>query len=167
MYGSLEKIEMFHESAYISHKKFAHVTYKESRAAYCALLAIKQQEDNNIATIRPADAHLQPDNPVDSSTSPFYNLPDDYLLAIFKYCDIHALATLSAVCKKLSELLRTKVFAKIPKYTMTATSNEEVENGLLTVIRLIKCVSPTNFHLKLYRDPKRSMDWPTISVDMN
>lgn len=108
IYGSLEKIEIFRDTH--DDTRFAHVTFTENRIAYCALLDRKQQENSEIVLIRPADAHFQPDNPVDASTSPLYNLPDDCLLTIFDNCDFHMLATLSTVCKRLSELLRTRVF---------------------------------------------------------
>lgn len=164
IYGTLEKIAIFHDD--FNNTKFAHVSFKKNRPAYCALLDIKQQKDNNIVLIRPADAHLQPDNPVDPSTSPFYNMPDDCFLTIFDYCDFHTLAKLSTVCKKLSELLRTRVFAKIPKFNSVATNDTEVADGLLTVSRLVQCINPPNFHLKISRDLLSSVEWPAMSVDM-
>lgn len=164
IYGSLEKIEIFHDN--FNSTKFTHVTYKENRPAYFAILDIKHQKDNQITVIRPADAHLQPDNPVDALTSPFYNLPDDCLLSIFDHCDFHTLATLSTVCKRLSELLCTQVLAKIPKFTSVATNDNDVANGLLTVSRLVQCINPSNFHLKISRNLHSSVEWPEISVNM-
>lgn len=168
MYGSLGKIEIFHDN--INNTKFAHVTFKENRVAYFALIDKEQQEVNNIDMIRPADAHLQPDNPISSSSSsPFYNLPDDCLLAIFDYCDFHVLATLSMVCTKMGNLLRTRVFAKISKFNSVATNEAEVKSGLLTVSRLVQCINPSNFHLKINRNfqsPVPKPGWPAISIDM-
>lgn len=149
--------------------KFVHVTFQESHNAFSPLSHLTHPnflKDTNIVLIRPADAHLQPDNPVDASTSPFYNLPDDCLLAIFKYCDFHELAALSAVCKKLSELLRTQIFAKITKFNATTADNTEVLNGLIAISRLVQCMQPSNFHLKISRNLHDSIEWPAITVDV-
>lgn len=116
--------------------------------------------------IQPADVRLQPDNSVDPSKSPFINLPDDCFLVIFNYCDFHTLAVLSTVCKRLSELLCSRVFAKIPKFNTAATSDTEVAVGLMTVSRLVECANPSNFHLKIARNLRGSVEWPEISVDM-
>lgn len=134
--------------------------------AYCALLDCKQNDRGNIELIRPADAHLQPDNSFDSSTSPFFNLPDACLLAIFDNCDFHTLAVLSTVCKRFSDLLRIRVFAKIPKFNAETTNYDDVKSGLLTTSRLVQCVNPKNFHLKVYRNFLCSIDWPALTLDM-
>lgn len=146
--------------------KFAHVTFKTDRNAYCALLDCKNRTNSSIDIIQPADVHLQPDNPIDLSTSPFYNLPDDCLLEIFNKCDFHTLATVSTVCKKLSVLLRDQVFVKIMKFNSVAKNESDTMNGLLTVSRLVQSINPTNFHLKVYRNFENSIKWPAISVDM-
>lgn len=157
------KIEVFHDN--LNNTKFAHVTFKENRIAYFALLDCKQhQESKNIVTIRPADAHLQPDNPVDPSTTPFFNLTDDCFLAIFDYCDFDTLAMLSTVCKKMCELLRTRVFGKIAIYKSDTSNEAGVKNGLLTVSRLVQCINPPNFRLKIRRSARA--DWAAITVDM-
>lgn len=165
IYGSLEKIEIFHDK--FNKTKFAHVTFKENLAAYCALIDCKpQQKSKNIEILRPADAHLQPDNPVDSSSSPFYNLPDDCLLAIFKYCDFYVLAMLSTVCNKMCEILRDRVFNKISKFNSVPTNDAEVTKGLLAVSRLVQCKNPANFYLKVCRNAQSHFGWPAISLDM-
>lgn len=163
IYGSLERVEIFHDN--VDNKKFAHVTFKENRIAYCALLDCKHN-NSNIETIRPADAHVQPDNPIGSDMSLFYNLPEECLLAIFNNCDFHTLALLSTVCKKFSDLLRVRVFSAIPKFNAETCSYSEVKNGLLTTSRLVQCVNPKNFHLKIFRNFLCSIDWPALSLDM-
>lgn len=164
MYGMMEKIEIFHDNG--SSKYFAHVTFKENRIAYCALLDCKQNERSPVESVRPADAHLQPDNSFDSTTSPFFNLPEACLLAIFDNCDFHTLALLSTVCERFSDLLRVRVFAKIPKFNAETTNYDDVKSGLLTTSRLVQCVNPKNFHLKIYRNFLCSIDWPALTLDM-
>lgn len=155
---------MFHDP--VDNKRFAHVTFKENRAAYCALLDCKHNESSIIETIRPADAHLQPDNSFGSDASPFYDLPENCHLTIFDNCDFHTLALLSTVCRKFSDLLRIRVFSKIPKFNAETTSYNDVKSGLLTTARLVRCVNPHHFHVKIHRNFLSSIDWPSMSLDM-
>lgn len=165
-YGPLEKIEIFSDDH--SKTKFTHVTFKQSQTAYLALLdCIGNLSIINIVCIQPADMHLQPDNPVDSSTSQFYNLPDNSLLAIANFCNVNTRAMLSTVCKKFSELLSTRVFAATSQFNLFATNDTEIGNALLTASRLVQCINPPGFHLKIFRDLQNSVKWPKIVVDVN
>lgn len=130
------------------------------------MLDVKVNEKDDVAVIRLADARLQPDNPIGSNDSPFYNLPEACLLAICDNCDFHMLALLSTVCKKFSEFLRVRVFFKYPRFNAETSSLADVQNGLLTAARLVQCVKPKNFYFKMYRNFVSSIDWPKLSLDM-
>lgn len=166
-YGSkcLSKIEIFSDDH--SNTKFSHVTFKESETAYLALLDCSLNlESNRIIEIRPADVHLQPDNPVDSATSPFYNLPNGCLLAIFNFCSFDTLAMVSLVCKKMSDLLRREVFSKSTVFNFITANDVQVEKTLQTVSHLVQCLNPSVFHLKIFRNSQISAKWPAITVDL-
>lgn len=163
--GCLQRIELFSDDH--NGTKFAHITFTKNQIAYLALIDCHLKlQSKNIEIIRPADVHLQPDNPVDSSLSPFYNLPDDCLLAILDYCEIDTSAMLSTVCKKFHVLLATRVFANTPKFDLVATNDADVENALIAVSRLVQCLDPSVFHLKMVRNLWQSHQWPAISVNM-
>lgn len=66
----------------------------------------------------------------------------------------------------MCELLRTRVFGKIAIYKSDASNEAEVKNGLLTVSRLVQCLNPPNFHLKVCRNERNPSGWPAITVDM-
>lgn len=163
VYGVIQKIEIFGDNC--NNIQFAHVTFKESRTIYFVLIDFKQNPAANIESMRPADAHQQPDNPVASTESPLYNLPDNCLLAIFRHCDINTIANLSAVCKKMSQLLRDKVLSEKFEYEAVASNEIEVINALTTASRLIQCVDPVHFHMKIYRNLKNSHTWPSVYVN--
>lgn len=58
-------------------------------------------------------------------------------------------------------------FSKIPEYNSIATDNADATNELLTVSRLVQCVNPPNFHLKIYRNYRNLVEWPMISLNMS
>lgn len=161
IYGAIEKIETFTDNC--SKTQFAHVTFKDSRTAYLALIDCKQNPLRNMDQIRPADVHQQPDNPIDLSMSPFHNLPDKCLLAIFRYCDINSLASLSVVCKKMCQLLRERVFANEFKFYTVTMSKIEIIDALVTVGRLVECIDPKTFHIKIRRN-FQSIILPSVAV---
>lgn len=163
IYGAIEKIEIFRDT----HREapFAHVTFKDSRTTYLALIDSKQNPHSNVEMIRPADVHRQPDNPIDSSKSPFYNLPDECLLVIFGNCDFNTLAALTVVCRKFCHLLRDSVFSNEFSFNKVTTNSTEVTNALVTVNRLVQCVNPVAFHVKIYRNIQ-FIKWPSVSVDL-
>lgn len=163
IYGSMEKIEIFTDNC--SQTQFAHVTFKDSRTAYLALIDCKQHPIRNVELIRPADVYQQPDNPIDSSMSSFYSLPDKCLLVIFRYCDVNSLATLSVVCKKMCQLLRDRVFINKYKFDALTMRKTDVMNALLTVGRLVQCIHPETFHINICRSFCSIKEWPSIGVD--
>lgn len=128
-----------------------------------ALLDCKQ----NLKTIRPALAYQQPDNAIDSTKSSFYNLPDKCLVNIFKKLDIPSLANLSVVCKKLCKLLRDHIFVKMRTFEAETSDKSDVMNVLTTVNRILQCLQPEEFHMKIYRNLKNSHKWPTVFMDFN
>lgn len=155
-------IQIFREDK--SNTQFAHVTFKESRASYLALIDYKQLS-SNIESIRPAYAHQQPDNSMNSTDSSFENLPDECLLRIFKNLDYMTLATLSVVCKKICRLLKDNIFLNMCRFEGKTSSDTEVENTLIAANRIIQCIEPRAFHMKIYRNLTKSHLWPTIIVD--
>ncbi|XP_037049146.1 uncharacterized protein LOC119083531 [Bradysia coprophila] len=162
IYGDIEKIETFRDNS--SKTQFAHVTFKDSRMTYLALIDSKENPHHDMKQIQPADVHQQPDNPIDLSMSPFYNLPDDCLLAIFGHCDITSLATLSVVCKRMFQLLRDRVFSNKLKLKTVALSKVNVVDNLVTVGRLVQCIDPKTFHIKI-RKSSDCLHWPSVAVD--
>ncbi len=162
VYGKMQKIEIFIDNS--SKSQFAHVTFKDSRTSYLALIDCKQHPQQNIKRMRPADVHQQPDNPIDLSMSPFYNLPDQCLLTIFRYCDIASLTTLSVVCKKMCQLLRERVLSDTLKFEAETTGNIQTLDALVTVSRLVQCIDPKTFHIKINRNIHH-YQWPSITVD--
>lgn len=155
----MEKIEIFRDNK--TNDQFAHVTFKESRASYLALIDCKQK----LELIRPAHAYQQPDSAVDLTKSSFYNLPDKCLVDIFKNLDIATLANLSVVCKKICKLLRDHIFVKTRTFEAQTTEESEVMNVLTTANRILQCLKPQAFHMKIYRDLNNSHKWPTVFVD--
>lgn len=133
--------------------------------AYLTLVDHKQNPLRNIELIRPADVHQQPDNPLDLSMSPFYSLPDKCILVIFGYCDVNSLANLSVVCKKMCQLLRDRVFKHRMKFDLLTVSKTNVEDALVTVSRLVQCIGPKTFHIKMCRS-FQSIKWPTVTLDL-
>lgn len=164
IYGVIERIELFRHNT--TNRRFTHVTFKESRATYLALIDYKQNVSGNFDSIRPAYAHQQPDNTMDTTKSSFYNLPDKCLLDIFRKLDNLTLATLSVVCKKMCQLLRDHIFTK--KTYASETSNDAgVINALITANRILQCRDPEAFHIKISRNLTKSHKWPMISVDFD
>lgn len=167
IYGALERIEIFCDD--YAAMKFAHVTFKENRVAYFALVDYRSRGNSNIEIIRPADLHRQPDNPVNSTNdSPFYNLNDDYFVNIVKHCDFESIAALSVVCSKFSNLIRTHIFGNKTKFTIFSEAGTDGHYELETFSHLLNCMKPNNFHLKIYsgmmNGPKKDY---FFAIDMN
>ncbi len=102
---------------------------------------------------------------MDSTQSTLYNLPDECLLKIFKKLDLHTTATLSAVCTKMHRLIKENVFVKTRSMKFTARNDADVVDALVTARRIIDCVKPKAFHLKMYRNVARCHLWPDIEID--
>lgn len=160
IYGGIEKIEIFRDVK--TNKQFAHVTFKESRASYLALIDNKKNESRNM---RPAHTHQQPDNVMKSTGSSFWELSDENILRVFKELDNMTIATLSVVCKKFNRLIRDGLFENMCRFEGETTNATEVENMLIAARRIIKCVQPKTFHMKIYRNLTKSHKWPTIAID--
>lgn len=163
IYGPIEKIEIFRDCN--TNIQFAHVTFKESRASYLALIDNKQNASRNIELVRPAFAHQQPDNSMNSGKSSFYSLPDECILRIFENLDHTTLATLSVVCKKVSRLLKDHVFVNMCRFEGGASSDAEVEKTIIAASRIIQCIEPKSFHMKIFRNLSKSHLWPAIIID--
>lgn len=158
---------MFHDAS--NNTKFTHVTFADSRTAYFAMIGSKCKLNNNIKIIRPADSHQQPDNPLNSTSgSPFYNLSDDCFIQIAKYCDIEALAALSAVCEKFSDVCRTRIFAGETKFSISSNDGTDGFYELQTFSQIVSCLKPKNFHLKIFRNLNNPLDGDYFfTIDLN
>lgn len=115
--------------------------------------------------IRPAHAYQQPDNEMELTKSSFYNLPDKCLIDIFEKLDTANLANLSVVCKKFCKLLRDHIFVKTRTFETETTAEADVINVLTTANRILQCLQPAGFHMKIYRNLKNSHKWPTVFID--
>lgn len=169
IYGAIEKIEIFRRIK--TNAPIVHVTFQESRACYLALIDYAQNlTRHNVESIRPAFSHQQPDNSMDSTRSTLYNLPDECLLKIIKKLNLFNAATLSVVCKKMQRLIKENVFVNERRLTFQTTNDAEVVVMLVFARRIINCVKPKAFHLKMYRNLATSEAtshlWPEIEIDL-
>lgn len=102
---------------------------------------------------------------MNSTESSFHGLPDECLLTIFKKLDYKTLATLSVVCKKICRLLKENVFVNICRFEGETSNDAEVENTLIAANRIIQCIEPKTFHMKIFRNLSKSHLWPAIVID--
>lgn len=155
-FGALEKIEIFRQGV----SRFAHVTFKHGQNALLALLQ-KPMSDKIIA-VRLANAHKQPDNPLDESASPFQSLNADCLAAIFRFCNYHDQAILANVCRKFGDVLKNSIWKTKIKFC-----SKDAGQMCKTGYNILKSVGSKNFLMQLTAHPLLTSSFINVVIDLN
>lgn len=108
-YGPLEKIEVPHGNGA---RVYAHVTFRDSKDAYFALLAEDKKPNKAIQKMCPAYTWKQPQ----LIDSPFLSLNDDCMLEISKYCSFDDHINLWQVCQRTQNFLKNHVPSTFTTY---------------------------------------------------
>lgn len=149
-FGSLEKIKVFCKGT----DTFAHITFKDSRNAYFALLHFGEKKKFEI---RLASVQNQPDY------SLLTRLPNELLIKIFEYCNfIHDQAAILATCERFRNIMKKKVFDKLNEIKYRGHNASE---GITTACHLLKHIDANGF--KLSFELKRTISTGIFFYEIN